>query len=122
MEQQGIDIQSVELPEGSIIIKYVNDAIETLPNNEDTYRLFYETWLKENPPFISDINKVIMRNIILASINNNTKSIDELKQYFATPNEEQVQKFLTYMRKRVDILPEKKAIWKTVSPPVPDAS
>jgi hypothetical protein len=119
MEQEGIDVLSVELVDGNINIKYANDATETLPNNEETFRLFYNTWLKDNPPFISDIHKITMRNIILASINNNPKSIDDLKQYFSSPNEDQVRKFIDYMRKRVNILPEKKAIWKTV---VPDAS
>lgn len=121
MEQQGIDLQSVELVDGNIMIKYTNDATEVLPNNEETFKLFYDAWLKDNPPFISDIHKVAMRNIILASINNNSKSIEDLKAYFSSPNEEQAKKFLDYMRKRVVSLPEKKAIWKTVEP-VPDAS
>lgn len=121
MEQEGINLQSVELIDDNIIVKYENDAIETLPNNQETYKLFYTKWLKDDPPFISDINKVIMRNIILASINNNSKSIEDLRQFFSSPNEDQVKKFLDYMRKRAHILPEKKAIWKTVTP-VPDAS
>lgn len=121
MEQEGIDVEGVLLADGNIIVQYANSATETLPNNEETYKLFYDTWLKDNPPFISDIHKSTMRNIILASINNNPKSVAELKQYFSSPNEDQVKKFLDYMRKRVVILPEKKAIWKAVEP-VPDAS
>jgi hypothetical protein len=113
MENQGIEIRNIELVNDHINVTYENDAVESLPNTIDTYKTFYETWLKENPPFISDTHKLIMRNIILASINNDDKCINELRTFFQT-NPEAVKKFLTYMRHRLDILPEKKAIWHTV--------
>lgn len=112
MEQPGIEIQSVELSD-NIVIKYANDTIETLPKNIDTWKAFHTFWLKDNPPFISDLHKITMRNIILASINNNQQSMEELQRYFSSPNEDQVTKFFIYMRKREEILPAKKAIWTT---------
>ena len=114
MEQIGVEVQSVTLTEGNIVILYENGESETLPNNQDTFRLFYNNWLKDNPPFISDQHKIMMRNIILASINNNQKCLSDLNGFFQPGNEETVKKFLTYMRKREETLPEKKAIWKTV--------
>jgi hypothetical protein len=113
MDNPGVEIRNIELANESIIITYENDAVETLSNNVDTYKAFYETWLKENPPFISDTHKLIMRNIILASINNDEKCINELREMFSA-SPEIVRKFLTYMRRRLDILPEKKAAWHTV--------
>lgn len=116
MENPDIEITYVELVNDNIIVHYENDAVETLPNDLSTYKAFYELWLKSDPPFISDIYKVTMRSIILASIHtNNGQSIQELHNFFSSPNEETVKKFLTYMRKRVSFLPEKKAVWKVVS-------
>lgn len=111
MENPGIDIQSVQLASGNIVVAFVNGATESYPNTADTYKLFHDKWLKDNPPFISDRYKVQMRNIILASINNNTKCINDMKKYFETPNEETVKKFFTYMRNRDSILPAQKAAW-----------
>ena len=115
MENQGIEIQSVELASGNINVLFVNGATESYPNTLETYKLFHEKWLVNNPPFISDTHKIQMRNIILASINNNPKCISDLNKYFSSPNEEIVKKFLTYMRKRDDIIPIKKSIWKQAS-------
>jgi hypothetical protein len=114
MEQPGIEIRSVQLRDESIILTYENDAVETLPNNLATYKTFYDVWLKDNPPFISDVHKGMMRNIVLGSINNNEKCLADLKTFFEAPNEEHVKTFLSYMRKRDVILPEKKAIWTNV--------
>ena len=111
MEQNGVEIESIELADNHIHLKYVNGAEESLSNSLDTYKQFYELWLKDNPPFISDVHKSVMRNIILSAINDNPKCMAELQAFFNHPNEESVKKFLTYMRKRNDILPEKKAIW-----------
>jgi pentatricopeptide repeat protein len=47
-----------------------------------------------------------MRNIILATINNNQKCIHDMCSYFSAGNEEEAKKFLTYMRNR-DITEEK---------------
>ena len=92
MENEGIEIKSVELSNDNIVVKYESGATETLPNDLDTYKAFHEKWLLNNPPFISDIYKAHMRNIILASINNNTKCISDLKVFFQSPNENDVKK------------------------------
>jgi hypothetical protein len=115
MENQGVEIQSVQFDSGNIVVSYVNGATESYPNDHTTYKLMHEKWLVNNPPFISDIYKVHMRNLILTCINDNEKCCCELKNFFAPPNEEAVKKFLTYMRKRDDILPAKRAIW-TIPP------
>jgi hypothetical protein len=117
MENTGIEIKSVILQDNNIEVTYENGAVEILPNNLDTYKAFYNLWLKDNPPFISDVNKIMMRNIILASAVGNTdsKCINDLQEFFST-NPENVKKFLTYMRKRVDFLPEKKSVWRVVTP------
>ena len=114
MDNQDVEIQSVEFSDNNIIIKYVNSAIETLPKDINTYKSFHEKWLIDNPPFISDIYKAQMRNIILASINNNSKCIDELNNFFQSPNEENVKKFFIYMRNRHITLPPQKAMWTQV--------
>lgn len=115
MDNEGIEIDSVEFTENDIIIKYQNNTIETLPRTIETYKAFHNKWLVENPPFISDIYKAQMRNIILSCINNNKNCIEELNQFFQSPNEETVKKFFTYMRNRHITLPPKKAIWAPVS-------
>jgi hypothetical protein len=114
MENQDIDILSVEFNSENLIVNYINDTTETLPINIDTYKAFYEKWLVPNPPFISDIFKIQMRNITLASINNNQKCIADLNRYFSSPNEEVVKNFLTYMRNRENTLPFKKAQWTPI--------
>ena len=114
MDNEGIEIQSVEFTETDIIIKYENNAIETLPKNMETYKAFHDKWLVENPPFISDIYKSQMRNIILANINNNKNCIEELDKFFQSPNEETAKKFFRYMRNRHITLPPQKAIWTPV--------
>jgi hypothetical protein len=111
MENKGIEIQTVHFESKDIVINYVNGATETLPVNINTYKQFHDAWLVKNPPFISDLYKTQMRNIILACINNNQKCIANLDTFFASPNEEVVKKFLTYMRNRDTILPVKKAVW-----------
>lgn len=114
MEHAGVEIRSVQLADGNVIVTYENDAVETLTNTKDTYTAIYNHWIKDNPPFISDSHKLEMRNITLAAINNNEKCLSDLSAYFQSPNEETVKKFFTYMRKRPEILPEKKAIWTVV--------
>ena len=114
MENPGIEIQSVDLASNNINVSFVNGASESYPNTIDTYKLFYNKWLVNNPPFISDQHKVQMRNITLASINNNAKCISDLNKYFSPPNEETVKKFFTYMRSRDSVLPAKKAAWTQV--------
>ena len=116
MENDGVEIQSVQFASGNVVINYVNGANETLPVGIDTYKAFHEKWIVPNPPFISDSYKIQMRNIVLASINNNTKCIADLNKFFDTPNEETVKKFFTYMRNRTATLPAKKAAWTVVKP------
>jgi len=111
MENEGIDIASVELSGDNIKVIYVNDATEILANNRDTYKAFHDKWLVSNPPFISDKFKVQMRDITLATINNNASCIASLSNYFKSPNEATVKSFLTYMRKRESTLPPQKAQW-----------
>lgn len=116
MENDGLEIVSVQFESGNCVVNYVNGAIETLPVNIETYKAFREKWLVSNPPFISDSYKVQMRNITLASINNNPKCIADLDKFFASPNEETVKKFFIYMRNRDATLPAKKAVWTVVKP------
>jgi hypothetical protein len=114
MENPGVNIQSVLFESGNIIVNYENGTTEILPNDKTTYELFNKKWLVNNPPFISDIYKTHMRNIILACINTNPRCIADLEKFFSSPNEEAVNKFFTYMRNRDTILPTKKAQWNPV--------
>lgn len=111
MENDGVEIESVLFEPENMIINYVNGANESLAINLDTYKAFHQKWLVPNPPFISDSHKIQMRNIILASINNNPKCIAELNKFFSPANQDTVKRFLTYMRSRDATLPAKKAIW-----------
>lgn len=113
MEQQGQNISTVTLENGLITVLYENGEVETLPNAKETYVSMHNKWLVEQPPFISDLYKVQMRNIILTTINNNAKCIYDLYQFFSNGNEEEVKKFLTYMRNR-DLTQEKQK-WTPVS-------
>lgn len=111
MDQKGIEIKSVVIDEqsNSVVITYENDVVETLPKTVDTYTALYKDWLVDEPPFISDIFKVQMRSIILASINNEPQCIEDLEQFFTNANIEEVKRFLVYMRKRD--LKTDKLIW-----------
>lgn len=111
MEQLGINLKSVILNGETIVINYDNDTVETLNNNLDTYKVMHTTWLVPLPIFITDKFKIQMKNIILASTNTNQKAIDDLKKYFSSPNELEVVKFLTYMRKRAIVIPPQKEQW-----------
>jgi hypothetical protein len=106
MEQDKLAITSVTLQDGIISIAYENGEVENLPNNKETFAAMHNRWLVNQPPFISDLYKVQMRNIILATINNNQKCIHDMCSYFSAGNEEEAKKFLTYMRNR-DITEEK---------------
>lgn len=106
MEQDRQVITSVNLQNGIISVTYENGEVENLPNDRETYVAMYNKWLINQPPFISDLYKVQMRNIILATINNNQKCINDMCAYFSVGNEEEAKKFLTYMRNR-DLTEEK---------------
>ena len=66
----------------------------------------YKEWLVEQPPFISDIYKKNMNNIILSSIHNNQDCVNSLNNFFVDDNKEEVIKFINYMRSR-DLTQEK---------------
>ena len=101
MDQVGVDVQSVAISDTNmIVVVYVNGIVEALTKDVTTYKKLYEKWLKDEPPFISDIFKVQMRDIILASINNDQDCINELDRFFTAENIEQVTAFINYMRKR----------------------
>jgi len=107
MDQAGVDIQSVAISDTNmIVVIFANGIVETLAKDVTTYKHMYEEWLKEEPPFISDIYKVQMRDIILAAINNDQDCINDLDKFFTTENIEQVKDFIIYMRKR-DLTPAK---------------
>jgi hypothetical protein len=87
-------------------ITYDNNLTETLVKGKETYDKMYKEWLKEQPPFISDIYKQTMNNIILSSIHNNKKCIADLNGFFVVDNKDEVLKFIKYMRTR-DLTQEK---------------
>lgn len=89
-----------------LAITYDNGLTETLVIGKETYDRMYIEWLKEQPPFISDIYKHNMNNIILSSIHNNNKCIIELNGFFRETNKDEVIKFINYMRSR-DLTQEK---------------
>lgn len=89
-----------------ITVSYDNNLTETFTKGKATYDKMYKEWLKEQPPFISDIYKQTMNNIILSSIHNNNKCIADLNGFFVAENKEEVLKFIKYMRTR-DLTQEK---------------
>jgi hypothetical protein len=92
--------------DNNMIITYDNDLTETLVIGKETYDKMYKEWLVEQPPFISDIYKQMMNNLILASIHNNQKCISDLNEFFKVDNKEEVINFIKYMRTR-DLTQEK---------------
>lgn len=111
MDNEGVTISSVILSQNEIKVNYENGAVETLPKSCETYHAFYQKWLVNDPPFISDKFKAQMRDIILCSINDKETCKMCLCEFFSSPNEEKVKQFLTYMRSRHMLLPQQKAIW-----------
>lgn len=111
MDNLGVEITSVQLPSGSIVVKYANGATETLPNTCATYEMMHEKWIIPLPPFITDKYKIQMRDITLCCINDNHKCECANMDFFSSPNEEKVMKFLNYMRNRHLTLPAEKAKW-----------
>ena len=113
MEQDNQNIVSVNVENDNMIIIYQNGITETLSIGLETYSKMHDKWLVTQPPFISDLYKIQMRNIILASINNNQKCILDLNSYFSAENEAEIMKFLNYMRQRD--LTQEKSRWQTIS-------
>ena len=90
----------------TMVIAYDNEMTETLVLGKETYDKMYKEWLVEQPPFISDVYKQMMNNIILSSIHNNPKCIAELNGFFRVENKDEVINFIKYMRGR-DLTQEK---------------
>lgn len=109
MEHLGQEVTDVNIDAGHINITYANGGIEQMVKGEPGYRIMHTEWLVEQPPFISDIFKVQMRDITLVTINNDQKCLNSINEFFVNENKEQVVKFLNYMRKRD--LTQAKSIW-----------
>ena len=90
----------------NMIISYDNELTETLAIGKETYSKMYKEWLVEQPPFISDIYKQNMNNIILSFIHNNQDCVTSLNRFFTENNKAEVIKFINYMRGR-DLTQEK---------------
>jgi hypothetical protein len=106
MDNINNELVDISFIDNDMIIKYDNDLTETLIIGKETYKKMYKEWLVEQPPFISDIYKQTMNNIILSSIHNNQKCILDLNEFFKVENKEDVIKFIKYMRGR-DLTQEK---------------
>jgi len=106
MEYINNKLVDIAFIENTMIIYYDNNETESLILGKDTYKKMYKEWLVEQPPFISDINKQLMNNIILSSIHNRQDCVDALNNFFVDSNKEEVIKFINYMRTR-DLTQEK---------------
>jgi hypothetical protein len=106
MENINNKIVDIVFDENNMIISYDNEQTETLAIGKETYNKMYKEWLVEQPPFISDIYKQNMNNIILSSIHNNKDCINTLNNFFTESNKQEVIKFINYMRGR-DLTQEK---------------
>lgn len=109
MDKKGESIVNLVSDNNTIKITYESGFEELLSVDRNTYVKMHDTWLKEQPPFISDLYKLHMRNIILATINNNEKCIYDLNTFFRQGNETDIKAFITYMRQRD--LTDEKAKW-----------
>ena len=87
-------------------ITYDNGLTETLVVGKETYNRMYIEWLKEQPPFISDVYKQNMNNIILTAIHKKQECIASLNGFFRVENKDEVINFINYMRSR-DLTQEK---------------
>ena len=106
MENINNKIVDIVFEENNMIISYDNEQTETLAIGKETYNKMYKEWLVEQPPFISDIYKQNMNNIILSSIHNNKDCINTLNNFFTESNKQEIIKFINYMRGR-DLTQEK---------------
>jgi hypothetical protein len=105
---ENVNNQLVDLAfiENTMVITYDNEMTETLVIGKETYDKMYKEWLVEQPPFISDVYKQMMNNIILSSIHNNQKCISDLNGFFRVENKDEAMNFIKYMRGR-DLTQEK---------------
>jgi hypothetical protein len=106
MEHINNELVDITFEDNTMVIAYDNGLTETLVVGKETYEKMYKEWLIEQPPFISDIYKINMNNIILASIHNNQKCVSDLNGFFVADNKDEVIKFIKYMRGR-DLTQEK---------------
>jgi hypothetical protein len=106
MEHINNELVDISFDDNTMGIAYDNGLTETLVIGKETYEKMYKEWLVEQPPFISDIYKINMNNIILASIHNNQKCVSDLNGFFVADNKNEVIKFIKYMRGR-DLTQEK---------------
>lgn len=112
MEYLNNEISVLVIDNNILKITYDNNVEQEIIIDELFYSNMRNTWLITQPPFISDSYKNIMNDIILACIHKNKRCINDLNIFFSKGNEENVMKFLTYMRKR-DLTEEKKK-WKII--------
>ena len=114
MEQLGpppVEIKDVSINDETsmIVVTYENDNVEEIPKGPDGYIKMHKEWLVDEPPHISDIYKVQMRDIILVSINNDQGCLNNINSFFVNENKVAVVKFIKYMRTRD--LSDAKKIW-----------
>ena len=110
MENLNNTITDVNISDTTIVIIYDNGNNEIIFKNKEGYGLMHKKWLVPQPPFISDVYKKQMRDIILYDIANNIQCFNDLNTFFVQSNKDNVIKFLNYMRTRN--LKESKSIWK----------
>jgi hypothetical protein len=106
MENVNNQLVDITFDDNEMTITYDNEMTETLVIGKETYDKMYKEWLVEQPPFISDVYKQIMNNIILSSIHNNQKCIGDLNGFFRVENKDEAINFIKYMRGR-DLTQEK---------------
>jgi hypothetical protein len=110
MENLSNTITDLVIDNGNIVFTYDNTATEILPITYDTYKRIYDTWIANEPVFISDKFKTILNLLVL--INTDRKHEDKLNTFFIESNAENVKKFFIYMRGRKEYLVAEKLKWK----------
>jgi hypothetical protein len=106
MDNINNELVDIVFIDNTMVITYDNAQTETLVVGKETYEKMYKEWLVEQPPFISDTNKQLMNNIILATIHNRQDCVDALNNFFVDHNKDNVIRFIKYMRGR-DLTQEK---------------
>lgn len=111
MEYLTNTITDIVIIDDNIIITYDNNMTETIAKSYDDYMKMYETWLKNEPMFISDKYKTIIYALTLIKIYIN--NINILNDFFIQNNIENVKKFFIYMRGRKEYLVNEKLKWNS---------
>lgn len=113
MEFVGEQLKDVFIDEENLKIRitYTSDGVEEMVKGPEGYSIMYKEWLVQQPPFISDIFKVQMRDITLITINNDEKCLNSLNSFFVNENKAEVMKFLKYMRERDAKVEAAKTAW-----------